>query len=110
MNELMSRGVFVAGVSAATIVPTAATAGAPYKFIGKKVDLHGVVGPSTDPDSINLNSPSLNGLFVVVLASSRNLEQGQRIRILGTVQKPVQGENNTGGSGTYAVVRKAFLE
>ena len=85
-------------------------AGAPYKFIGKKVDLHGVVGPASDPDIINLNSLNENGMFVVVVASSRNLEQGQRIRVLGTVRKPVTGPNNTGGSGTYAVVQKAFIE
>ena len=85
-------------------------AGAPYKFVGKKVDLHGIVGPATDPDYINLNSPSGDGTFVIVLADSRRLEQNQRIRVLGTVQKPVSGQNNVGGAGTYAVVRKAFLE
>lgn len=85
-------------------------AGAPYKFIGKKVDLHGVVGPSTDPGFINLNSPEGDGVFVIVLADSRTLEQGQRIRVLGTVEKPVSGPNNMGGGGTYAVVRKAFIE
>jgi hypothetical protein len=85
-------------------------AGAPYKFIGKKVDLHGIVGPATDPDIINLNSVSGYGVFVVVVASSRNLETGQRIRVLGTVRKPISGPNNRGGSGTYAVVEKAFIE
>lgn len=85
-------------------------AGAPYKFIGKKVDLHGIVGPASDPDIINLNSLNEDGTFVVVVASSRNLEQGQRIRVLGTVRKPISGSNNTGGSGTYAVVQKSFIE
>jgi hypothetical protein len=32
----------------------------------------------------------------------------QRIRVLGTVEKPVSGPNS--GSETYAVVRKAFIE
>lgn len=85
-------------------------AGAPYKFLGKKVDLHGVVGPATDPHIINLNSVNSFGTFVIVIADSRNFEQGQRIRVLGTVEKPISGENNMGGNGTYAVVRKAYIE
>jgi hypothetical protein len=87
-------------------------AGAPYKFVGKKVDLHGIVGPTTDPTFINLNSADESNplAFVVVLADSRRLEQGQRIRVLGVVQQPVSGPNNQGGNGTYAVVRKVFME
>lgn len=131
MGQNINRAGFVAGLAFVALVPSAAVAsvqddkrkfiaqcdesisidrlaGAPYKFVGKKVDLHGVVGPATDPDIINLNSQG--GVFVVVIASSRNLEQGQNIRVLGTVEKPISGPNNRGGSGTYAVVRKVFLE
>jgi hypothetical protein len=133
VSQNISRAGFVAGLALVVAAPVAAVAsvqddkrkfaaqcdesisidrlaGAPYKFVGKKVDLHGVVGPATDPDIINLNSENGNGVFVVVVASSRSLEQGQHVRVLGTVANPVSGPNNSGGNGTYAVVRKAFLE
>lgn|GEM_PF-6175871 len=132
MHHHFSRARFVAAVAGIIAIPATALAsrqddkrkfisqcdesisvdrlaGAPFKFIGKKVDLHGVVGPAASEEGvINLNSD--NGNFVVVLGPSRNLEQHQRIRVLGTVQKPISGQNTAGGSGTYAVVRSAFIE
>lgn len=86
-------------------------AGAPYKFVGKKVDLHGTVGPPSDGTYINFESPDEDSdNFVVVLADSRKLERGQSLRVLGIVQQPISTTNNQGGSGTYAVVRKVYME
>lgn len=85
-------------------------AGAPYKFIGKKVDLRGTVGPAMDTtDAFSLDSSSNLAIFVVVVADARALEQGQAVRVLGTVTKPFTGSNNVGGGGTYAVVRGQYI-
>ena len=127
----MKRSGFIAGLFA--IIPTAALAdrqadkraflrkcdesislerlaGAPNKFIGKKVDLHGIVGPPMQDTSVfNLNSPENPSIFVVVLGDARNLERGQAVRVLADVQKPISGADNSGGSGTYAVLRARFI-
>ncbi len=85
-------------------------AGAPHKFIGKKVDVHGVVGPAMETtDAFSLDSTTNESLFVVVVADARRLEQGQQVRVLGVVTKPISSANNMGGSGTYAVVQGRFI-
>ena len=85
-------------------------AGAPHKFIGKKVDIHGIVGPAMNNTSaFNLDSANEPGIFVIVAGDARTLEQNQPVRVLGIVIEPVSGGNNMGGSGTYAVVRARFV-
>lgn len=84
--------------------------GAPHKFIGKKVDLHGVVGPAMqDTRVFNLDSADDPSVFVLVIGDAKNLEQGQNVRVLGVVEEPQSGQNNVGGSGTYAVVQSRFI-
>jgi hypothetical protein len=85
-------------------------ADAPYFFIGKKVDLRGVVGPVADPDRFDLYVAKGAILFVVVFGTSEVLKAGQRLRVLGTVEKPVPARDDLGGVAVYAVVRKAYIE
>jgi hypothetical protein len=68
--------------------------GAPRKFVGKHVDIRGIVGPATDnPKVININDIDNLSLFVIVLSDDlKDLEQGQRVRILGEVGKPVTAQ------------------
>ena len=85
--------------------------GAPHKFIGKKVDLHGLVGPAMeDTKAFNLDSANDPGAFVVVIWNSKNLEERQSVRVLGVVVKPASGQTTTGGSGTFAVVQARYVE
>lgn len=86
-------------------------AGAPHKFVGKKVDLHGIVGPAMeDARAFNLDSLNDPTAFVVVVWNARDLEARQRVRVLGTVAQPVSGETTVGGRGTFAVVRAQYVE
>jgi hypothetical protein len=86
-------------------------AGAPHKFVGKKVDLHGIVGPAMeDTHAFNLDSGDSPWRFVVVIWNAKNLEERQRVRVLGVVLGPVSGQTTTGGSGTFAVVRARYVE
>jgi hypothetical protein len=86
-------------------------AGAPHKFVGKKVDLHGIVGPAMeDARAFNLDSLNDPTAFVVVVWNARYLEARQRVRVLGTVARPVSGETTVGGRGTFAVVRAQYVE
>ena len=84
--------------------------GAPFKFVGKKVDLHGKVGaPTQDGKSFNLYTDDVPAA-VLVVADARNLEGGQRVRVLGVVQKPESGPTTNGGNMTFAVVEARFVE
>lgn len=85
-------------------------AGAPYKFVGKKVDLHGIVGPPIDEHTLNLNDPNDPEIFVAVIGNAKTLEEGQALRVLGIVLQPVQSENTSGGGRTYAVVQSRYME
>jgi len=131
--ERLSRRAFAWGAAAAVAAPVAAAASvpdderrfiarcdtsisverladAPYFFIGKKVDLHGVVGPVTDPDRFDLYVAKGAILFVVVFGNSEGLKADRRLRVLGTVEKPVPARDDFGGIVLYAVVRKVFIE
>ena len=84
--------------------------GAPFKFIGKKVDLHGKVGaPTADGRSFNLYTDDVE-TAVIVIAEARNLEGDQRVRVLGVVQKPENQSTTQGGSMTFAIVEARFVE
>ena len=130
----MSRLVAISTIAAATITPLSAIAGsradekkkfisecdesisiarltgAPFKFIGKKVDLHGKVGaPTADGKSFNLYTDDVASA-VLVIADARALEGDQRVRVLGVVQKPESGQTTNGGNTTFAVVEARFVE
>jgi hypothetical protein len=85
--------------------------GAPRKFIGKHVDIHGMVGPAMDSDTtINLRDVDDPTQFVVIVSDFvKGLGEKQWIRVMGTVQKPVSGKNAMGARGVRPVVRGYFV-
>lgn len=86
-------------------------AGAPHKFKGKKVDLHGVVGPPMeDSRAFNLDSADNPQTFIVVISDAKDLEQRQRVRVLGVVVGAISGQTTTGGGGTFAVVQARYVD
>jgi hypothetical protein len=55
----------------------------PNKFVGKKVDLHGIVGPPIDTSEFNIfnmNSADNPNFFVLVKGDAKDLEQNQHLR------------------------------
>ena len=89
-------------------ISIARLSGAPYKFVGKKVELHGRVAGIVDEKHFNLASE--DGETVVVIGDARSLEGGQRLRVLGTVVQPLSGTNVSGGAMTFPAVNSAFME
>ena len=131
----ISRASVLGGLGAAIVAPTAALAasrqdqkrafisqcdesisveglaGAPHKFVGKKVDLRGTVGPAMeDSNAFNLDGLNNPDAFVAVIWDAKNLEQGQRVRVLGVVDRPVSGETTTGGAVTTSVIRARYVD
>jgi hypothetical protein len=85
-------------------------ADAPYKFSGKKVNFCGVDELTINPTITNLNSGEGDSIFAIVVADTRTLDQNQHVRVLRNVEKTFSASHNLGGSGTYTVVRKVYLE
>ncbi len=82
-------------------------AGNPFKFVGKNVDLHCTVANIPAADVFNASCPDAN---VVILHSTRDLEQGQAVRVIGTVQDPMDGTNAMGGEMQFPTVLARFLQ
>jgi hypothetical protein len=86
-------------------------AGNPYKFVGDNVDLHCHVSDVPDPQVINADCGSEDDpVNIVIQIDSSSLEKGQALRILGTVQDPMQGTNAMGGAMTFPTVKSLFAE
>jgi hypothetical protein len=87
-------------------------AGNPYKFVGKHVDLHCTVSGINDPSFFNAAcGDDQVERAIVILHSSKQLEQGQEVRVLGPVESPQSGDvEGQGGSATFAVVKALYLE
>jgi hypothetical protein len=47
---------------------------------------------------------------IVIQVDTTSLEKGQRVRVLGTVQDPVEGTNLMGGTTHFPTVRAEFME
>jgi hypothetical protein len=92
-------------------ISVARLCGAPHKFIGKHVDIHGMVGPAMDSDTtINIRDVDDPTQFVVIVSDFvKGLGEKQWIRVMGTVQKPVSGKNTKGAGGVRPVVRGYFV-
>jgi hypothetical protein len=110
---------FLAGVDEA--ISGKRISGNPYKFVGSSVDLHGTVVSVVDETHFNLQTGDISmngegdvsdtlGNVVIECQSSKDLEQGQRVRVLGTVIQPIEGNNAMGGTRTFAAVRAEFIE
>lgn len=90
-------------------ISIADVSGGPYKYIGQKVDLHGVVGHIVDPDTFNIADD--NGDTVVVIGTdTSSLQAGQPVRIVGVVSQPIAGTNLAGGSENFAAVTEYFMQ
>jgi hypothetical protein len=96
-------------------------AGAKFKFVGTNVDLHGKVGSIVDDQHFNLmtgstsidddgNVSDTSGVIVIECQSTHDLEQGQVLRVLGTVINPIEGNNAMGGNATFPAVRAEYME
>ena len=90
-------------------ISIARLAGAPYKFVGKHVDLHGTVGGPAD-DGTAFNLADNNGNVIVARHDARQLEAGQAVRVLGIVTRPSEYSLVSGGAMTAAVVNVKYME
>ena len=91
-------------------------AGNPYKYVGRKVDLHGTVDSVIGDSTFNMATGDIYGgtyaIIVIQTDSGRaaQLDKGQDIRVLGTVVEPQQGTNAMGGSMNFPTVQASFIE
>jgi hypothetical protein len=99
---------FVASVD--TSVTAAQIAGNPTKYEGQNVELHCTVTNVPQQGSINASCGDDDTNIVVLYDDTNSLDQGQAIRILGTVQEPTQGTNAFGGSMNFPTVKAEFME
>lgn len=63
-----------------------------------------------DSNAFNLDGLNNPDAFVAVIWDAKNLEQGQRVRVLGVVDRPVSGETTTGGAVTTSVIRARYVD
>jgi hypothetical protein len=94
-------------------VSGARIAGNPYKFVGTNVDLHCVVTEIFDEDATNANcGEDANGysVNVVIVINTKGLEKGQSLRVIGTVEAPMEGTNGYGGDAHFPTVKAEFAE
>jgi hypothetical protein len=88
-------------------------AGNPYKFVGKHVDLHCTVDSVPQSDIFNAScGEDDNGMPVniVIETDTRELEHGQAVRVIGTVDDPMEGNNMMGGETHFPTVKANFME
>ena len=86
-------------------------AGNPFKFVGRHVDLHCTISSIPQDGYLNADCGSAyDPVNIVIHADTHQLESGQRIRVLGTVEKPEEGTNAMGGSMAFPTVTAQFME
>jgi hypothetical protein len=89
-------------------------AGNKYKYVGENVDLHCTVFSIIDAESFNAqcgeDDDGLPVLLMVQYDDTSSLDKGQSVRILGTVEDPVEGVNGFGGEGTFPTVKAEYME
>lgn len=86
---------------------------APFKYVGKHVDLHCTVSDVPLEDAINANcgvDEDGDPTNLVIQTDSRQLTKGQSIRVIGTVVEPVEGNNANGGDMRFPTVKAEFME
>ena len=86
---------------------------APYKYVGRNVDLHCTVANIPADDFFNATcGANADGFpaIIAIIADSRQLSQGQAVRVLGTVIEPIEGKNGFGGTTHFAAVEAHYME
>jgi len=94
-------------------VSGARIAGNPYKFVGKRVELHCTVSNIPQEDFFNATcGTDENDLPVVIVVetNTKDLEANQAVRIIGTVVEPSDGTNAMGGHMHFPTVKAEFME
>jgi hypothetical protein len=88
-------------------------AGNPYKFVGKRVDLHCTVGNIPQEDFFNATCGTDDDgapINLVIETNTKQLEPGQAVRVIGTVDQPMEGNNAMGGEGHFPTIQANFME
>lgn len=88
-------------------------AGNRFKYVGKAVDLHCTVADIPDQSFFNAScGQDSNGLPVTIVIeyATKDLAQAQSVRVLGVVDKPMEGVNGFGGSSTFPTVKAFFMQ
>ena len=88
-------------------------AGNPYKFVGKRVDLHCTVGNIPQEDFFNATCGTDDDgspVTLVIETNTKDLEPGQTVRVIGTVAQPMEGNNAMGGEGHFPTIEASFME
>ena len=103
---------FLAGVDES--ISGAMIAGNKLKYVGESVDLHCTVFAVIDSSTFNAecgeDSDGLPVIIAVQYDDTSSLSKGQTVRILGTVQEPMEGVNGFGGAATFPTVKAEFME
>ncbi len=84
-----------------------------FKYVGQNVDLHCQVANIPTQEFFNANcGEDSDGLpaVLVVEYDTTSLSQGQSVRVIGTVEQPMEGTNAFGGSAQFATVKAEFME
>lgn len=85
-------------------------AGNPSKYVGDNVELRCTVSNIPQAGTINAACGDDETNIVVLYEETNALDQGQSIRILGTVMAPSEGTNAFGGAMNFPTVRADFME
>jgi hypothetical protein len=88
-------------------------AGNPYKFVGKHVDLHCTVENIPQEDFFNAScgtDDDGDSVTLVIETNTKQLEPGQAVRVIGSVDQPMEGNNAMGGEGHFPTVQAQFME
>ena len=89
-------------------------AGNKLKYVGDDVDLHCTVESIIDANSFNAecgeDGDGVPAIILVEYNDTSSLDKGQAVRILGTVEDPVEGVNGFGGQATFPTVEAEFME
>ena len=82
-----------------------------FRYVGKNVDLHCTVTNIPDRNFFNANCGNEdNGAIIVIQYDASELSTGQAIRVIGTVEEPMQGTNGFGGAAQFPTVKAEFME
>ncbi len=91
-------------------ITAAQIAGNPNKYVGRNVELHCTVSNVPQQGMINAACGDDDTNIVIEYGDTNSLDQGQAIRVLGTVQEPEEGTNSFGGAMSFPTVKAEFME
>jgi hypothetical protein len=83
-----------------------------FKYVGKSVDLHCTVENIPDQSWFNANCSGDDDdpAMIVIEYDTHDLSPGQAIRVMGTVDQPMEGNNAMGGDATFPTIKAEFME